>query len=108
MAACIEDNKSAIFSGMNEKYFLICSNSFYVGVISGSAVALESFGHLVIWSYALSRIRYHSLLMFPGVLLICVPCNPFTLPYNHCNTTVLMVMVNAAPENTIALCGVSS
>lgn len=93
---------------MNEKYFLVPS-TFYMRVISNAAVILESFAHLLICSYALNvLLLYQSFLVFPGVLLICAPCNPFTLPYNHCNTTVLMVMVNAAPENTIALCGVSS
>lgn len=52
-------------------------------------------------------LSYSPLILF-GVLLFSAPCNPFTLAYNHCNMAVLIVIVNAAPENTSALWGLSS
>lgn len=50
----------------------------------------------------------YSPLILLAVLLLCASRSPFTLPYSHCSSAVLTVMVNAAPANTSALYGVSS
>ena len=57
----------------------------------------------------LSSISYHTFfpLTFAGLLLLCAPCNPFTLPYNHFNMMVLPVINSAAPPNNMTLCAVS-
>jgi len=50
----------------------------------------------------------HGPLILFIALLLCAPCNPLTLPYNHFSIAVLPVIVIAAPAKSTARCVVLS